>query len=265
MKTDFFRVMLIDIKRAFCSYTFLIAVLGVVLSCFATIPVIGIYQIDVVYVWLRIHSKSQTLLAFLFAMFPYGLCFYQDFSHKNIQNVMARISVSTYAVNKVIASIISCIVAFVAGKLLFALFLSTSLPLSNPQYHTISDMDNSGYILYSFLAEGKIWTYFFLVALLQGICAGILITLALLVSLYIQEKAIIFTVPIGAYYIINAYIIHGLGFPVYFNINQIYGGIETVWNKDSLSYAYAVGLALLLWILLGMAIIRKLKRRIYYE
>lgn len=265
MTKQFFNIIAIDFKRAFYSYHFLIAVLGVAISCFATIPFIGYYQVDVVYVWLKIHTKSQSMLTFLFALYPFALCFYHDFEYKNIHNIIGMISINLYGLSKISIGILSSCIAYMLGKLFFVLILSMELPFSNPSMGTIDNMKGSGFLFFSLLEQDKFIDYFILSSLLQGLCAGVLMLVALLLSLFIFEKAVIFSIPIGIFYILNNYLRNGLGLPMYFDIYQIFGGIETIWNSDIISFLYGVFCAMVLWIILGYWIIRKLKKRIYYE
>ena len=248
-----------DFVRAFCSLRFAASILLGVGVCYFTLLFCGIYQSTTVHKFIFLHDKSQSFLAYLVGVLPFGLCLYEDFQYGNIRNVIGRIPLAAYLRSKMTAAVFSAIVTFVLGKLIFVVIYSSHNEVCRPETLTQIPRD----ILYfSFLSKGQYGVYFLMTSLHKALYCGILCQLVVLVSLVVQNRAAVLSIPMAVFYVLNFYINSRLSIPV-LNFTRIFDGITRIWNKDIDGSLYALGMALISYYALYRLTLWLLKKKVY--
>ena len=257
------RVIGVDLKRAFISGRFLISILMGIGVCYFTLLFCGFYQVDVYYAWVKLHDKSQSMLAYLVGGLPYALCFYEDFSHGNIKNAAGRIDLKKYTLSKTIAALLAATASFVLAKLAFVFFFSLQYPMRSSIYDSIQ-MTGADYFLYfQFLKKGYDILYYFVVSLHRGLYCAVLCQLVMMVSLLIPNKAVIFSLPMTVFYVFNFYIANKAGQNGPFNITHIFNGDIKLWPQDWMGFLYAFLTAMFFFWMIYHMTVWTLQRKIY--
>ena len=250
-----------DFVRAFCSLRFVVSILLGVGVCYFTLLFCGSYQSTTVHKFIFLHDKSQSFLAYLVGVLPFGLCLYEDFQYGNIRNVAGRIPLVTYLRSKMTAVVFSAIAAFVLGKLIFVVIYSSYNAVCKPETLTQIPRD----ILYfSFLSKEQYGVYFLLTSLHKALYCGILCQLVVLVSLVVQNRAAVLSIPIAVFYVFNFYINSRLSIAE-LNFTQIFDGITRLWSKDIYGSLYALVMELISYYALYRLTLWLLKKKVYYD
>lgn len=264
MKLFSLRPLRIDLKRAFCSWRFLVSVLSGTGVCFFTLLFCGYYKVDTLYAWTLLHDRAQAFLALLVGIIPYSLCFFADFENGNIKNILGRISITTYVVSKAIAVLLSTVCAFILGKMTFVFIFSLKYPIISDPINTLDILSSKVCLYYRLLVEGHYLIYFFVSAFQKALYCGILSFLVMTVSLLIPNKAVVYSLPIAVFYVLNFYINTKLGVE-YLNFSRIFDGVTIIWPYDGLSFVYSVFVAFIVYILLFFAIKKIIWKKVHYE
>ena len=248
-----------DFVRAFFSFQFVASIALGVGVCYFTLLFCGDYQSTTVHKFIFLHDKSQSFLAYLVGVLPFGLCLYEDFQYGNIRNVVGRIPLAVYLRSKMAAAVFSAIVAFVLGKLMFVVFYSGYNEICRPETLTQIPRD----ILYfSFLENGQNGMYFLMTSLHKALYCGILCQIVMLVSLAVQNKAAVLSIPMAVFYILNFYINSRLGI-MKLNFTRIFDGITRLWSKDIYGSLYVLIMAAISYYILYRLAFWLLKKKVY--
>lgn len=258
MKMNLYNTMKVDLKRAFFTWKFSASVILGALVCFFTLLFCGSINSDTVHTFLYIHDKSQSFLAYIVGIIPYVMCFYDDFSYGNIKNVLGRINIHTYTFSKTVAAIISTSSAFGLGKLLFVLIHSLSHPLGTQD--TIN-MIFTNMLFVDFVENEQYLIYLILTIFPRTLYCAILCQIAMLVSILIHNKAIVFTVPIAIYYVLNFYVNDIIGIKN-FNFVYIFSGTIRMFQSDWFTICYAIIVALITHYIIYQLTVEILKGKI---
>lgn len=264
MKSFSLRSLRIDLKRAFCSWRFLVSILSGTGVCFFTLLFCGYYKVDTLYAWTLLHDRAQAFLALLVGIIPYSLCFFDDFENGNIKNILGRISVTSYTVSKAIAVLLSTICAFILGKMAFVFIFSLKYPIISDQINTLDILSSKYFLFYGLLVEEHYLTYFFVCAFQKALYCGILSYLVMTVSLVIPNKAVVYSLPIAVFYVLNFYINTNLGVE-YLNFSRIFDSATKIWPYDWLSFIYSIFIAFMVYILLFFAMKKIIWKKVYHE
>lgn len=256
MKINLINTIKVDIKRAFLTWKFPLSIILGALVCYFTLLFCGNINSDTVHTFLYLHDRSQSFLAYIVGIIPYVMCFYDDFSYGNIKNVLGRIDIYTYTISKTVVAIFSTIFAFGLGKLLFVFLHSLSHPLGTEE--TIN-MIATNMLFINFIKDEQYLLYLVLTVLPKALYCAVLCQMAMLVSVLIHNRAIIFTVPIAIYYVLNFYINDVVEIEN-FNFVHIFSGTAVLFQNDWFTLCYALVVALIthyiiyqltVWILKG--------------
>lgn len=260
-KNNLFRLIRIDMKRAFISYKFFCSVILGVTICYFTLLFCGHYKSETIHKFIMLHDRSQSFLAYIAGILSYALCFYDDFLYGNIKNVIGRVSIKDYVFSKTFAAIFSTIAAFVLGKLCFALVYSIDSPICLPE--TLDRIPFS--IMYiDLIKNGHYLSYFFFMSLQKALYCAILCQVVMLISVFIPNKAAVFCLPIAVFYVCNFYI-NNLVKDDLFNFSRIFDGMTRIFDYDWYGLGYSVLVAFIMYWCLYHLTLRSIRKKVYHE
>lgn len=258
-KSSLWRMLQIDFGRAFLSAKFVLSVAAGVAVCYFTRLFCG-FPSPAVHMFVYMHDRSQIFLAFIAGILPYCACFYADFLHGNIRNVLGRSDIMGYVLSKSAAAVASSVAAFVCGKLIFVAIYSAGHQVCPPG--TLESLPGS--TLYLDFAEGGQYFVFFLLPSLQrALYCGVLCQAVMLVSVWVPNLSVMFSVPIAVFYVVNFHFQKIAG-TAYLNLSRIFDGTTRIWPADIQNFAYAFTVAAVLYLLLFQATLWSMRRKIYH-
>lgn len=136
--TGFLGNLRVDFRRAYFSFGFLVAVVGMCAALFLGISTEG-YVIntvpneEVLYFYMVAHAKGFSELSLIFAALPYATSFCTDWNSQFICSTLIRSDLKSYSVSKVFTCALAGGSAVVLGEGLFIFLLSLYFSLVNPQ------------------------------------------------------------------------------------------------------------------------------------
>ena len=257
-RTCFFAM---DLCRAFKSKNLYIAIIGVIAVLFFSIEDITNITDSVLYVFVMAVHRAGSVILFIFCAYPYASCFSEDLEENYIRYALIRGNLKRYVTSKVSVIMITSISVLIVGCVIFALICGWWLPWSDN--NIIGFIMSSGSFRYFWEQEwGLVW--FALYGLQKGILAGILALIAAYSSLYITNKMLVIVAPALIYQII--WELWGWGGPLEslekFNLAVVFSAETNIFRSDSLSFLWAVAIGIILSVILGLLIYRKVERRI---
>lgn len=254
----------VDLKRAFFSYRFLLAIVLVVLLSYISIiqEYVSYPGGNIVYYFeIFVLGGSFTLITLIIAVIPYGPSFCVDQKSQFIRLVQIRTTVGAYTWAKVIAVALSTFVAIIVGYIITLFLFSLHLPLVG------SDYLEYGYQIINDTVIGSLLEIHPLLYLSVRICiigASCMFwaTFALLISAYFPNAFVVYVSPIITYYVF----INSIGklLPSFLKLNLLFTGIANI-GVPLVSFIYILGLFLVLSIISGMLFSKKVKRRLANE
>lgn len=255
------QIIKVDIVRAFLSWKFVISVVLGILVCYFTLLFCGNYKSDTIHKFIMLHDRSQSFLAYIVGIISYALCFFDDFAYGNIRNIVGRINIKSYIFSKTAVAITSTICAFIMGKLLFVGIYSFNSPICLPE--TLSRIPSD--ILYTDLIEKQNYiSYFFMTSIHKAFYCAILCQVVMLISIVIPNKAVVFSIPVAVFYVLNFYINSIIGSSA-FNFSRIFDGITRIWRNDIFGFCYTLIIALLTYYILYRLTFRVMRKKVYDE
>lgn len=256
MKMNLFYTIRVDLRRAILSWRFPVSVVAGTLICYFTMLFCNNLNTDTIHTFIYIHDRSQSFLAYIVGILPYVMCFYDDFSYGNIKNVLGRINIYTYVISKSVVAVFATVMSFGLGKLSFVFLHSLSHSLGTLD---MINMLPTNMMFFDYIREEKCLTYLILLIIPRALYCGILCQLAMLVSVLIHNRAIIFSVPIAIYYVINFYLKNLISVDR-LNFVKVFDGTTRLYANDMTTFCYSVSVALVtyyiiyqftVWILKG--------------
>ncbi len=253
------KMLWIDFGRAFLSARFVVSVAAGILICYFTRLFCG-FPAPAVHMFVYMHDRSMIFLALIAGVLPYSTCFYADFLHGNIRNVLGRADVRGYVFSKSAAAVVSSVAAFLCGKLIFVILYSARHPVCLP-----GTMDMlPGSLLYGELArQGQYAAFFLLVSMQKALYCGVLCQAVMLVSVWVRNLSVMFSVPVAVFYVVNFHF-RNITDAAYLNLTRIFDGITRIWDTDEQNFAYALIVAVVLYLLLFRATLWSMRRKIYH-
>lgn len=186
-----------DMKRAFLSWKFLMAVFGTVLVfCFfeqkpsLTYPVINAYHGNIY----GIHM----LLCFVLCMLPYGDGMCHDVEYRFYQTLIIRGKNLAYVLSKAFAVFLSSGMVMVLGTIFYILIIRIQYPEAAWSMGTYEGMAFD-----EFISNEMYGVYILLCSLKMGCLTGILGMVGTVVSMYIANRLLVFSLPIISFYMLN--------------------------------------------------------------
>ncbi len=255
------KIFCLDLKRAIISWKFLVSIVLGMLVCFFTLVFCGEYQSDTIHKFVMLHDRGQSFLAYIVAILPFSLCFYSDFKHDNIKNVLGRIQLKKYVVAKNVVAVLAAICSFILGKLLFVTIHSTYNPICLPE---TLDRVPIGMLYTKYIREQRYWCFFLLTSLHKALYCGFLCQAVMLVSLWIPHKAVMLSVPLAVFYIFNFYIASKTNVD-YLNFSRVFDGVTSIWRTDMGNLLYALLVALSSYIGMYFITLYVMRKKVYCE
>lgn len=258
-------IYLTDLRRAFLSPSFLLAVAAGTAVCFLSLKSVNYERYpdkDAVYAWWLLNGTSISLLAHLTGLIPYSLCFYRDFCRGNYKNMLSRIGLKDYVLSKAFAAFLSSTAAFAGGKLLFVYLFVQKYPFLSGE-NTLLSISASYRLFYSFLVKGQYPAYFLAASLMQAMYCGILCLFVLGVSIVIPRPDVLYAVPIAVFYVANFYLRDRLHLSLLLDFHYIFDGETRLFSTDAAGVRYAAAVTAVMFLLLYAGMLRLVKKRVY--
>ena len=205
---------------------------------------------------LAIVGTMPFLLLFSFASMAYSDCFCADRENKYIQQMLIRGDLWPYVVAKTIVIQISTMLTILLSAALYILYVRIQWPL-------FSETEKEELDLYMYTSMADM-PYLYIMAefFKYAILAGVLGILAAYISLYIQNRLLLLTVPLMVYY----YVMNWTGrlngdfvrFRAEFIFTPFYG--DLIWDHAYKSYLWAMAIVAILAVILNIAIVKKIRK-----
>lgn len=249
----------IDLYRAFCSWRFVVGVLGVFFTLvIATFQSIKSY-VSVIHIYYIIVYGMPFIITLIFSTLPYAGCFCDDFENKYISIQIIRGKASQYVFSKIVVIFISSIITITLGTFLYVCFLRCLAPwVSNESIYEYA-LTSGGFR--TILKRGYFIIYYILFGMQFGILAGILSMIASYISLYIYNRLLVLSLPIMSFYFIDYFINLIFGEGTY-NLNAVFSGSMNIWDNDLYSFLFALIIGILSLIIIYILTYRKIERTI---
>ncbi|MBC8059812.1 MAG: hypothetical protein H7Y18_04020 [Clostridiaceae bacterium] len=256
-----FQVFSMDIKRAFGSIGFFVAVLGVGIVYYTGARTLFGYA-DILLMFKYVtEASSFNHIVILFCVLPYTTSFCSDWNSKYIRLVVIRMGPLKYAVCKIITCAVSSGTAMVLGIILFILPLTLRIPLVDT-YSRFSSYESFVTTLGGgFLLNGHYIMYFAVYIYLMFLTAAFWSIVGLCASTYIPNKFVaLFTPFIGLYVLSNI----TSKFPNWLRLDKVING-ECIINGTFVSLIYATLFVTVLIAGVGLLFYENVERRISNE
>lgn len=194
----------IELKRAFLNRGMLYSILlGICLSTWHLIQIVvpisnnikkmgdSIYPGSLFYIWLGGNTyPMQSYLFYLIfpiiATMPFGASFFEDKKGGLLKSIYTRTEKKHYLISKYLATFISGGCAIIFPLILNLSLASTMIPALIPESYENATLNPTS-IMYEIYYTNP-WVYTFIFILIDFIFAGLIATLALLVTFYVEYK-----------------------------------------------------------------------------
>lgn len=182
-----------DWLRLMTGYESYFAVAGTVCALFFALENNGI-QASVLDTFLHTRMLSGHVLVYIFCALPYASIFCEDLEYKYIYYAVNRGKLRNYTLSKVASIYLSSVVTMVLGVLIFCLIVKMWVPWgqeSDIYYELAADGSCSVLVFGS-----RYLLYCLIYAFHLGLLAGTLSVAASYISLFVQSRMIVLTVPV---------------------------------------------------------------------
>ena len=234
-----------DFQRVCKSITPIIAIVGVILSRLFALDRMGIDE-NVLFLYRFSTDMSGFILCFVFCGFVYASSYADDLQNKYIRYCVIRGNLKNYVFSKTIMIYITSFIVMVAGTFIFSVICSTKVPWINEftdiEYFTTVNYGN-------YVVEGKYSMYILLSSMHMGMVAGMLSNLAAVISIFIKNKVLAYSMPAILYVLLIQYITE------YFNSE-----FALYTNNSSVNFLIVLILSLLITAIaafIGHAVLKK--------
>lgn len=263
-KLNFLDYLRVDMRRAICSWKFLMGVAGVSMVMYiASLEGIASDTSVVYVVWLIVYGMLF-MLSLVFSVFPFVCCFCEDFEQKYGYLQIERGNLRSYTCSKVLTIMLVSVCTMMLGMLLYVSFLHLQLPWFREDEAICQSALTVGGFRW-ILKKKWYFLYFACFGLQYGILAGILALLAAFVSLFVNNKLLTLSVPFIGFYFISYYSRALFGNVEKINLIYIFNATYNIWNHDIYSFGYAVLVGVIFSVIFERLIHMKLKRKMNYE
>lgn len=252
----------LDFRRAYFSFGFIIAVVGMCLALISGASTEGSMiknGADVLYLYIVAHVQGFSMLSVIFATMPFATSFCTDWNTQFIRPTIIRTTIKNYGISKVFTTALSGGSAVALGEVLFILLLRLYLPLVDRQGHMFANAVSDP-VYGSLLSGGNYAAYFASRILLAFFAAAFFAVLALWISTYITNVFVTLASPILSFYILTT--LTGLiGLPRWLDIRIALSGTFYM-GKPFFSLLYSIFFCSFLCILMGILTVRQINRRL---
>lgn len=241
-----------DRLRLLSGYELYLAVAGTVCALFLALENSGIQE-SVVDTFIHTRNLSLHVLVYIFCALPYAAAFCEDLENKYIYYTVNRGSLRNYTVSKVAHIYLASVVTMVAGVYIYCLIVRTQVPwaMTSDVYYDIAA--EGGYS--SLFLQSRYLLYCLIYALNLGLLAGTLSVAASYISLYIQSRIIVLTVP--ALLTLICYEIADTSIFTVASFEPIYNPFES----DLLSQLFIFAMSIIPVAILTVLIYRRLQKK----
>ncbi|MCB8818088.1 hypothetical protein [Desulfosporosinus shakirovi] len=253
----------IDFCRAFFSVSLLLAAVGMCAALFSSIStevssLAHGEKLDVLYLFRVAGMQGFSLLSVIFATLPYSTSFCTDWSNQFIRSSVIRTNINSYSISKVFTCAFAGGSAVAIGEILFMLILHMKLPLVDSESHMFANAVSAP-IYGSLLSDGNYIVYFAAQIVIVFFASAFFAVLALCISTYLPNVFVTMASPVLFFYF-------------FIRIPQLMG-LSTLWfhkalfgtfypGRPYLSLLYSIFICSLLCVLMGILIVRQIKRRL---
>jgi hypothetical protein len=193
-------------------------------------------------------------LVYVLSIIPYSDALCQDIEHDFYQALIIRGGIVFYSISKGLNIFLSSAAAMIAGTWLYILVLR----LQYPQAVWLTENKVQGAFA-GVLQKGMFRSYILLCSFQLGLLVGILGMFCAFVSLYILNRLLTLSLPIIIYYIV-CYI--SMILAKQYSFGMIYDPWYTVNNNEGISFLITIGTTVLLFLILQVLILQKVRRRL---
>lgn len=250
-----------DLYRAFFSVPFLLAVIAMALMLYISVR----YQInepgiDVAYLHMLSQAQAFNDVFYILAALPFAASFCLDWNHQFLKPLLIRANIVRYALSKIMTCALSGFAAIALGQTLFILILRLSVPLVNqdgPAFGIVSQFTHG-----ALLQEGHNILYFVVHIVGMSLGAAFYAMMAFLVSTRIQNVFVVMASPMIMAFAFRVLTDTAFAWvPAWATPTCILIGRCNL-ATPLRSFFYEVFVFTLVSVLLGLLIIRQLKRRL---
>lgn len=219
---------------------------------------INVYQGEVYYSYdlisLYMLNGSTMFLGFTFivTIIPYAGAFCDDYNSGFLIPFMGRTTGMGYAVGTASACGVSAFLCTFLGQVICLLFYNIFIPLNNHSQYTYSD--------YSLVEAGRYILFLLCFIVLYSLRAAFFALVSLLVSTFVKNKYIIFSIPLIMYFLLMKFGYGVLNLPGYLNVLGIYFGFTFGEDNEVISVLYAMSFTVFTGIIAGSVLLRKVGR-----
>lgn len=257
---DIFHALRSDMRRAFGSWSFLIAVVGTSTMLFFGLFTESVGQAESVLNAYHIaEGASFKSLNLIFCAVPYATCFCSDWTNNYVRPSVMRTSPKCYAVSKSIACACAGGAALFLGKLIFVLSFIVRAPMAPTNVSEIIEQIGGGY--QNLLVQHRYFLFLLLLLFVESLQGTFCSLLALYFSTWIPNLFVVLFIPLLAFYFVMNLFSGVLKVPGWLRIENIFtsyftfGGILT-------TFLYQIFFALIICIIFTLLFVRGVKRRL---
>lgn len=249
-----------DLKRMLCSAKpFLSVILTVGVLLLATLEGIDLHA-GVLYIFSLVMYGMPAMMILVCAAVAYADSFCEDVEHKYMMQQIIRGNVGAYVFAKMSGIFLAAMFTTAFGIFLFVNILHFHLAWVKE-----SGMEQYGHLLRAggfriLLRNRKFGLYFLCYGIQYGLLSGILSLWASYLSLYISNRMLVLAAPMILYYFTD-YLLAGI-FPGVVNSELIFSASNNLFSNDLISVLFAVVIVIINFMLLGILMARKVRRKI---
>lgn len=262
MIVQFYKILKMDLFRAFFSIKFLLSVLGSFCCMYIGALIEGGFNLSVIYVFNAVVYGLPFLLTIIFSALPYSKSIFEDMEHNFLNLLICRGgSIKSYTISKCITIILSSMITIILSVFCFLIICRVQLPWIHSNDDTTYEILTAVGGLRYFLLNKKFLLYYFLFALQFSILAAALSLLSALFSLFVSDRMLCLTIPIISFYIIS-FCLDTIIKSGRADLYNIFMASINLWNNDLMSYIYAILIGTISSIVIIFLINQKIKRKV---
>ena len=257
----FFNTFLSDMKRSMFSWTFFLAVFGIVL-----IKIPGLWtdlqhyqDLNVLYFYNYGLSEGIFNVYYLLCALPCASLFLRDWNRSYYRPLVIRTGKEVFGISKILTCIIVPICAIFLAEIIFVGALSLICPLIDPDrisgtYENLMTNGTFG----PFLKNG-FWPFFLVTSTLEALSGAFFTVCALYISTIIPNVFVVLAAPLLCQYYFSAFT--GLfSPPTWLDISCVATG-QFVFGDEKSSFLYGITFFTFLITVVGILFMRKFKRK----
>ena len=251
------RVFFIQMKRAVCSARFLIACIGIGAIMYGNIYW---FLVDggenAISGWSVLRGMGSFIMTLaIFPLLPFSLSYADERNERVLPFWIVRIGIKSYMCEKFIVSVLSGMLAYMGGMLLYLLFACLQFP-----FHVGGSSAVDAYS--EWLEQGKPFLYFFISVFHYSFSAAIFCGLAVCLSVYIPNRFAVIMLPILIYLLLVR-----IGEFNYFSWLRPGSLIESITDAGTplLSLLVKIGISCLILLFFCCLTLEQAERRLKHE